>query len=170
MQFQVPQFIETEDKIIGPFSLRQFLYVGIAGAFSMMLYFTVNTWLWAFLSVFLVGLSIAFATIKMNGRQLPLVLFSAVSYLWKPKIYVWQPEHPALPKNEAALRAVAGAESSLESILSGLALKRAMDKVQVGTTASQEAGKLTMNRFKERYQILHKLAGDRQAARRIDYR
>ena len=82
MQFQVPQFIETEDKIIGPFSLRQFLYVGIAGAFSMMLYFTVNTWLWAFLSVFLVGLSIAFATIKMNGRQLPLLLFSPLSFLF----------------------------------------------------------------------------------------
>ena len=32
MQFQVPQFIEIEDKIIGPFTVKQFIYlVGGAG-------------------------------------------------------------------------------------------------------------------------------------------
>lgn len=33
MKFQVPQFIETETKIIGPLTLRQFLFV--AGGISM---------------------------------------------------------------------------------------------------------------------------------------
>lgn len=33
MKFQVPQFIDTETKIIGPFTLRQFLFV--AGGVSM---------------------------------------------------------------------------------------------------------------------------------------
>jgi len=28
MQFQVPQFIEIEDKIFGPLTLKQFLYFG----------------------------------------------------------------------------------------------------------------------------------------------
>ena len=28
MQFQVPQFIEVEDKIFGPLTLKEFLYLG----------------------------------------------------------------------------------------------------------------------------------------------
>ena len=34
MQFQVPQFIETEDKVVGPLTLRQFMYIAGAGAAS----------------------------------------------------------------------------------------------------------------------------------------
>ncbi|MFM2424198.1 MAG: hypothetical protein RLZZ70_589, partial [Candidatus Parcubacteria bacterium] len=33
MQFEVPQFIEIEDKIFGPLTWKQFLYVG--GGLSM---------------------------------------------------------------------------------------------------------------------------------------
>jgi len=33
MQFQVPQFIEVEDKIIGPLTFKQFVFVG--GGFGM---------------------------------------------------------------------------------------------------------------------------------------
>ena len=50
MQFQVPQFIETEDKIVGPFTLRQFIYVAGAGLGSVILYFSVATWLWLILT------------------------------------------------------------------------------------------------------------------------
>ena len=39
MQFQVPQFIDVENKIIGPLSLRQFLYLAGAGLISFMLFF-----------------------------------------------------------------------------------------------------------------------------------
>ena len=29
MKFQVPQFIETEEKIIGPFTVKQFIFIAI---------------------------------------------------------------------------------------------------------------------------------------------
>ena len=61
MLFQLPQFIETEDKIVGPFSLKQFLYVGVAFGISAILYFLVKTWVWLVLSTPLVGAAIAFA-------------------------------------------------------------------------------------------------------------
>ena len=32
MRFQLPQFIETEIKIIGPFTLKQFMWIGAGGA------------------------------------------------------------------------------------------------------------------------------------------
>lgn len=170
MQFQIPQFIETEDKIIGPFSLRQFAYIGTGGALSLMLYFLIATWLWMIITIVVVGGSVALALMKVNGKSLPQVALSAISYFWKPKIYVWQPEHPSLAKSESAMQATAGSGFSVESILSGMALKNAFDKMQVGTTASKEVGKRTLDRLKDRYTIFQKIAGDRQAARRVDYR
>ena len=76
MQFQVPQFIETEDKIIGPFSIKQFIYVGAAIGISFMLYFTVQAWLWIALSLIVVGLALALNTVLAValGGAIPLVL------------------------------------------------------------------------------------------------
>ena len=34
MRFQLPQFIETEVKIVGPFTLQQFLWVAGGAAFT----------------------------------------------------------------------------------------------------------------------------------------
>ena len=67
MQFQVPQFIETEDKIVGPFTLRQFMYVAGAGLGSAILYFTVATWLWLILTIVLLGGAVGVAFIKVGG-------------------------------------------------------------------------------------------------------
>src|SRR5512135_3305555 len=103
MQFQVPQFIQTEDKLVGPFTIRQFVYVSVAAMFSFLLYFTVQAWLWAVLSIFLVGGALSLAFIKIEGRSLPNVVLSAFGFYWKPQVYVWQPENPKLPKNKESL-------------------------------------------------------------------
>jgi hypothetical protein len=34
MQFQVPQFLDVEDKIIGPFTIKQFLYLAGGAGFA----------------------------------------------------------------------------------------------------------------------------------------
>ena len=41
MEYQVPQFIEVEDKIFGPFTLKQFIYVagGVGLCAILVLYF-----------------------------------------------------------------------------------------------------------------------------------
>ncbi|MEK9180476.1 MAG: PrgI family protein [Patescibacteria group bacterium] len=163
MQFQVPQFIETEDKIVGPFSIRQFIYIGAAGIVSFFLYFTVELWLWVLGTVFSLALAMGFAFIKIEGRDLTHVLAAALNFYWKPQTYVWQPEHPEVPKSEA-LEKEAGI--SLEDVLSGAALRNAWRGLQTGTKVSPrqvlEKG--------EKYQIFQKLSGERRAARRIDYR
>ena len=38
MQYQVPQFIETEDTIIGSLTLRQFIYLAVGGSIIMTAY------------------------------------------------------------------------------------------------------------------------------------
>lgn len=165
MQFQVPQFIETEDKIVGPFSIRQFIYVGAAGAFSFFLYFTVQTWLWFLLSVFFVGGALALAFLKVEGRNLPNVVASAFRFYWQPQTYVWQPEHPETPKNRETLGVAGGL--SLENIVSGAALRSAWKNLQSGAKVSNQQ---LAQKVEDQYQVFQRLSGERAAARRIDYR
>jgi hypothetical protein len=176
MQFQVPQFIETEDKIVGPFTLRQFIYVGIAGGASAMLYFTVQTGIWIAVSALLFGGAIAFAFMKVEGRPLFDVMTSALGFYWKPQTYLWKPEHAAAePRKAAAAQKDDGA--SLEKILAGMALHRRWEKVQTAenlppekaTKIAREA-KAIERTMSGRYQIIQKITGDRRAAKRIDYR
>lgn len=169
MQFQVPQFIETEDKVVGPFSIRQFIYVSIAGGFCFLLYFMVQTWLFVILSILLLGAAGAFAFIKISGRPLTRIAFSALSFYWKPQTYVWQPDHPEIPKSEAVMEQVAPAGISLESVVSGLALRSAWQNLQTGENTMVSSQQF-YGKVQEKYQMYRRLSGDRQAARRIDYR
>jgi len=95
MQYQVPQFIDTEDKLIGPFSLRQFIFVGAAGVVCGIAYFFVQTWLFVIITIIALGGAFAFAFLKINGRPLIKVATSAFNYYWKPQTYIWKPDHPA---------------------------------------------------------------------------
>ena len=180
MQFQVPQFIETEDKIVGPFTMREFIYVGVAGGISAMLYFTVQTPVWAIASVFLFGGAIALSFVKVEGRPLFKVATAALGFYWKPQTYIWQPEHPAIePAAPAEKKKETGI--SLESILAGMALHKRWEKLQTAEKLPPEkpaqkpshiirgvpAIEHTMS---GRYQIFQKVTGDRNAAKRIDYR
>lgn len=92
MQFRVPQFIEIEDKIIGPLTLKQFLYlVGGVG-------FLVILWLFLNLSAFILAaipigiLSFALAFYKPNQRPFVSFLGSLLNYVSKPRLYLWKKE------------------------------------------------------------------------------
>jgi hypothetical protein len=172
MQFQVPQFIETEDKIVGPLTIKQFVYISGAAGVSFMLYFTVQTWLWFILSVFVVGGALAMALVKINGQPLPKIIVAAASYYWQPQTYVWQPENPETPKNESTIKEFAGGAFSLENIVSGLALRNARQYVQTGSKSAESLGdKLkSLKPSRERYQIFRRITGERHVAKRVDYR
>lgn len=170
MLFQVPQFIETEDKIVGPFTIRQFLYIAAGAGVSFMLYFTVQTWLWFILSILIIGGVVALALVKVNGLPLPRVLISAIGFAWQPQTYVWQPEHPELPKTRETLRRFVGPAFSLERIVAGIALSRAWQMVQTGSAAGEEQKPKRLSRVKERYEVFRRITGERRVARRVDYR
>lgn len=175
MQFQVPQFIETEDKIVGPLSLRQFMIVGAGGGVAAILYFMLQFWVWAILAFIVMSLAIGLAFVKVEGRPLIKVLTSAFNYYWHPQIYIWQPEHPAMPAvkhTEKASPAKKPSTSALEKIAAGMALHKSWQNVQTG---EQSTDKMSDKQFAEqrmntRYQILQRVSGERRAAKRVDYR
>ena len=165
MQFQVPQFIETEDKIVGPFTLRQFMYVAGAGLGSAILYFTVVTWLWLILTLVLLGGAIGVAFIKIEGRPLGNVLLSAFGFYWKPQVYIWKSEDQSVVATARRDQEEGGI--SLEKIITGAALHKRWENLQTG---QKNDGKVIENKMTSRYQIFQKISGERKAAKRVDYR
>jgi hypothetical protein len=176
MQYQVPQFIDTEDKVVGPFSLRQFAYVGVAALISAGAYFFLQTWLFLIIALVLVGGSLALSFVKINGRPLIKVATAAFYYYWKPQMYVWKSERPAAtasPRAPAAtVRELPPIQTIQKTIAQGNSLHKSWENLQTGTPETKEmsARQFIEKKMAERYQIFQRNSGDRMAARRVDYR
>lgn len=108
MEYQVPQFIEVEDKIIGPFTLRQFIYVaGTAGL--CVIFFSYLPFFFAFLfSAPIAALGGALAFYKVNGKPFIEILEAGFNYYTKRKLLLWKYGEPA-EKGTAAVKAEAPA-------------------------------------------------------------
>lgn len=186
MHFQVPQFIETEDKIIGPLTIKQFFFVAGGGFTSFLLYFVTELWLWIILSAIIMGLSASFAFVKVNGRSLTFFVKSALTYFWQPKTYVYGVKDntqretketkqkilkkprviPATPLSKPVERKPEG--SQMKNIEERLATtKTAIPKRELALppALSEAPGKV-----KEHYEYVRKIAGDQELARRVDYK
>lgn len=95
MQYQVPQFIETEDKIIGGvLTLKQFLIIAAAGGLSFLFYFIFASLAWILLTSVVGIIAVFTAFVKIQGRPVPTIVAAAFSYYWQPRFYLWQSEKP----------------------------------------------------------------------------
>jgi hypothetical protein len=90
MRFQVPQFIEIEDKIFGPLTLKQFIYLAGAGGVLFILLKIFPVFIAIFLAIPIVALAVALAFYKINKRPFVLILESAFKYLLSNRLYVWK--------------------------------------------------------------------------------
>lgn len=88
-QFTVPQFIDVENKIIGPLTVRQFMIILGAAVIIGISYKLFDFTL--FLTVGIVTLVFAalFAFVKINGRPFHLFMLNAFQTLRRPGIRVW---------------------------------------------------------------------------------
>ncbi len=91
-RFQLPQFIETETKLVGPFTLRQFLWIAGGAAVLFLLFMTIGG-IWALvIGIPIAGVFVALAFIKINSMPLVNYIAYALSYLLNPKRYLYTKE------------------------------------------------------------------------------
>lgn len=105
MQFQVPQFIDIEDKVIGPFSLKQFLYLAGAAGISFIFFLLFTPIIALVIASPLVGLALALAFYKVNGRDFLFFLNSVSNHFLRPKLYTWSrvAQKPAKKQQKTAV-------------------------------------------------------------------
>lgn len=161
MQYQVPQFIETEDKIIGPLTLKQFL-IACGGVFAIIIfYFVFTTFLWLMITAVIGTITAILAFVRYNGRPITSFIGSALIYFFRPRMFVW--------KRKEELAALRMKEAEKSSPLQRLWLNLTTGAgVIAGRTTG---GTVRMPRgVEERFQVVKKTTGEQQAVRRVDYR
>jgi len=89
-QFVVPQFIDVEDKVIGPITVRQFIILLIGSGLIFASYKLSDFTLFLFQFVILSGLTFGFAFVKINGRPVHYFLLNFIQTSRRPKLRLWQ--------------------------------------------------------------------------------
>lgn len=99
MQFRVPQFIDVEDKLFGPLTFKQFIYLlgGGAACFVIWNLIPIKVVALVVLAPF-AGLSVALAFMDYNGKPFMFTLEAAVNFYLKNKLYIWK----KIPKKKVA--------------------------------------------------------------------
>jgi len=131
MRFQVPQFTEVEDKIIGPLTFKQFIYLAGSAGLIVVLF----TFLPKFLAIFL-GLPIAafggaLAFYKVNNQSFIKMVESFVKYTVTSKLYLWKHEEKiSAPENYKSIDPSLVpklSESKLRDLMWNLDVKQSSD-------------------------------------------
>src|SRR3990167_852646 len=113
MEYQVPQFIEVEDKIIGPLTLKQFIYVAGAGGLCVVFISYLPIIVALLFSVPVVALAAALAFYKVNGKSFIEMLEAGFNYYTGAKLFLWKhKDQSAKEQNTAAAAAAAASEAS----------------------------------------------------------
>ncbi len=99
MRYQVPQFIEIEDKVVGPFTIKQFIYLVGGAGLSFVLYSILPIYIALLLIVPVIALSLALAFYKINNKPFVDFLESAFMYYTKDNLYIWKKEDKQIVEN-----------------------------------------------------------------------
>lgn len=88
--FSVPQFIDVEDKIAGPLTWKQLLWMIGMGAVLLVSFNAFDTSLFFIIAVPTVLIFTALAFYRPNGFPLTTFIFYAILFLFRPKVSVWE--------------------------------------------------------------------------------
>ncbi len=163
--FQVPQFIDQTPKIVGPLTLKQFGFLAAAGLVSLIAYNIFNFFLWFMITVIVGVAAIALAFIKINGRDLPNVAYSAFFYLWKPRTYTWQRGQTNMEMIDTS------SIDKIEAIRKKMGLEEKIRSVMLLVTASKERSEAMIRGEQARgYEEVRAFTGETEKAKRVDYK
>ena len=90
MQFKVPQFLEIEDKIFGPFTFKEFVYLAGGAGLCFIIYKLLGLTLGAIPILAVAGLSIALARYRPNNKPFIEMIEAGFNYVLQSKLYIWK--------------------------------------------------------------------------------
>ena len=102
MRFQVPQFIEVEDKIFGPLTFKQFIYVVGGAGICVILFIFLPKFLAIPISLPVALFSGALAFYKVNGKPFINIVEAFLKYTLTNKLYIWKKEEKPIQKAASA--------------------------------------------------------------------
>lgn len=102
MRFQVPQFLEVEDKIVGPLTFKQFIYLGGSVGIAVVIFTFLPKFFAFLLSLPVVIFGVALAFYKVNDKPFISVVEAFLKFHTSGKLYLWQKEEKVPVHTEAS--------------------------------------------------------------------
>lgn len=112
-KFVVPQFIDSEDKILGPITVRQFLILLVATFVLFIEYKLLQLIYFIFAGVLTAGFAGTFGFLKINGQPFHIFFINFLQTSVRPGLRVWNKD-----LNDAELRAFIKAEPKIAEPIS----------------------------------------------------
>lgn len=103
MRFQVPQFIEIEDKVVGPLTIKQFMYLAGGAGMAFVAYRLLPFFVSIFVIPAAIALGLALAFYKVNNKPFVDILEAGISFYTGEKLYIWKKRDKKIePKTDDA--------------------------------------------------------------------
>ncbi len=99
MRFEVPQFIEIDDKIFGPFTWKQFIYLAGGGGIAGILFIT-SKFLFVLIGLPVLSLAAALAFYPVNNRPFSVFLEAMISFYRSNRLYYWRKKKENVYRSE----------------------------------------------------------------------
>ncbi len=103
MRFQVPQFIEVEDKIFGPLTFKQFIYVAGGVGVCVILFISLPKFLAILISLPTLLFTLALAFYKINDRPFINMVEAFVKYTITNKLYIWKKDDKIINNKQSSV-------------------------------------------------------------------
>jgi len=100
MLFNVPQYIEIEDKIAGPFTAKQLLWMFGMGAVLLILWGILELTYFILAAIPVVLIFCALAFYKPHGQPLIKFIIWGILFVFQPKTYIWRRDYEKKSRKE----------------------------------------------------------------------
>ena len=90
MRFQVPQFLEIEDKIFGPFTFKEFVYLAGGAGLCFVLYKLLGFAIGIIPILAVAGISLLLTFYRPNDKPFINMVEAGLTYFMQSKLYIWK--------------------------------------------------------------------------------
>lgn len=142
-KFIVPQFIDAEDRIWGPITVRQFLILLVGGLFEFIAYKMADFGLFVFESILIIAFVIIIAFVKINGAPFHIFALNFIETFKKARTRVWYKEY--IPTEEFKSREEGVSGPNYVAKKDFLPVKKLSELSLIIDTGGAYKGQLTAN-------------------------
>jgi hypothetical protein len=90
MQFKVPQFLDIEDKIFGPFTFSEFVYLVGGAGLCFIIFKLLGFWLGVIPILIVGGSALALTFYRPNDKPLVNMIEAGMKFAMQNKLYIWE--------------------------------------------------------------------------------
>ncbi len=130
MHAQVPQYLDIEDKIIGPLTIKQFLYLLVGGGIIFLLYTIFKFSVFIIISLPIAFFFLLLAFYKIGNQKFPKFVSKVLGFISKPNIYTWKKLPPAQTEEEPMPKTIEKI-GPLKKIPEGKGLEESWWKIEI---------------------------------------